>query len=190
MDTIFEFIGSAFKKVTVNPNQEMTANPNQDLENLEERDIEFINQEMDRLNQIESQRPLTPSEDERMGMLLFEEIRRDYDTEESRNKAAKLEQDTNKFKKKLAETPSKFKEGQWVKLKTGTVTDVLAGTEGIVLDVFTPDFDLYIEKDIFMYDYMVEIHAKHPEFPSRIIYSGIPIVDEDQLEAAAKRNRV
>ena len=43
MDTVFEFIGRAFKKVTVNPNQEMTVNPNQDLENLEEREIEFIN---------------------------------------------------------------------------------------------------------------------------------------------------
>lgn len=94
-----EFIDRAFKKVTVNPNQEIIANLNQDLENLEERDI---NQEMDRLNEIESQRSLTPSEDERM---LFEEIRRDYDTEEERNKAAKLEQDTKKFKNKLAETP-------------------------------------------------------------------------------------
>lgn len=94
-----EFIDRALKKVTVNPNQEIIANLNQDLENLEERDI---NQEMDRLNEIESQRSLTPSEDERM---LFEEIRRDYDTEEERNKAAKLEQDTKKFKNKLAETP-------------------------------------------------------------------------------------
>lgn len=34
---------------------------------------------------------------------------------------------------------------------------------------------------------MVEICAKHHEFPSQIIYTGIPIVDEDQLEAAAKR---
>ena len=76
-------------------------------------------------------------------------------TEETRNEAAKLEQDNKKFRKKLAETPSKFKEGQWVKLKTGTVTDVFAGTEGIVLDVFTPDFDLYIEKEIFRYEYMV-----------------------------------
>ena len=54
---------------------------------------------MDRLNEIESQRPLTPSEDERMRMLLSEEIDRDYDTKEARDKAAKLEQDSKKFKR-------------------------------------------------------------------------------------------
>ena len=169
----------------------MIVNPNQDLEKLQDCSDDFISQELRKLTEIENGRPLKPSEEERDNLLLYERMSRrfhaTFNTKEAKTKAAKLEQDTKKFRKKLVETHSKFKEGQWVKLKTGTVTDVLAGTEGIVLDVFTPDFYLYIEKDIFRYEYMVEIHAKHPEFPSRIIYSGTPMVYEDQLEAAARR---
>ena len=82
MDTIFESLRHALKRVTVNPNQ--------DLEKLQERDNEFINQELRTLSEIESQRPLKPSEEKREIMLLAEKMGRKYNTEEARNKAAKL----------------------------------------------------------------------------------------------------
>ena len=100
MDTIFESLRHALKRVTVNPNQ--------DLEKLQERDNEFINQELRTLSEIESQRPLEPSEEKREIMLLAEKMGRKYNTEETINKAAKLEQDSYNYEKKLAETPSKF----------------------------------------------------------------------------------
>ena len=75
-----------------------------------------------------------------------------------------------------------MKEDQWVRLKTSTVPRIPDGSEGVILEIFPPDFDLYLENDTFMYEYMLEIHAKHPE-TSQIINSAVPIVDEDQLEA-------
>ena len=185
MDTIFEFIRRAFKKVTVNPNQEMTANLKQDLEKLQDCSDDFINQELRELSEIEGTRPLTPSEEEREGILLYERMSRRFNTKEAKDKAAKLEQDSCHYRKKLAETPSPFKEDQWVRLKTSTLQGIPDGSEGVILDVFLPDIDLYIEKGIFMYKYLLEVHAKHPEFPSRIIGSAVWTVYEDQLEATA-----
>ena len=174
MDTIFESLHRALKRVTVNPNQ--------DLEKLKERDNEFINHELRTLSEIETERSLEPNEEEKEVMLLTEQISRKYNTEEARNKAAKLEQDSYNYEKKLAETPSKFKEDQWVRLKTITVPRIPDGSEGVILEIFPPDFDLYLENDTYMYEYMLEIHGKHPE-TSQIIGSAVLIVDEDQLEA-------
>ena len=190
MDTIFESLRRVLKKVTGNTNQEMTINSNpemtvnsdQDLEKLQE-----LNQELRRLREIESQRPLEPSEEDRRGMLLAEEISRRYNTKEMRDEAAKLEQDSEKYRKKIVETPNKFKEGQWVRFKTSTVPRIPAGLEGVILYVLSPDFDLYIEQDVFMHKYLLEVHGKDPE-TSQILGSAVPIVDEDKLEATARRN--
>ena len=106
MDTIFESLRRVFKKVTgntnqemtinsnqemtVNSNQEMTVNSDQDLEKLQECDNEFIKQELHRLSEIESQRPLEPKEEEREVMLLAEEINRRYNTKEFNDEAVRL----------------------------------------------------------------------------------------------------
>ena len=65
MDTIFESIRRALKKVTLNPNQEITANPNQDVENVQDCSDDFITQELRKLTEIENGRPLKFSEKER-----------------------------------------------------------------------------------------------------------------------------
>ena len=66
MDTIFEFIDRALKKVT--------ANPNPNLEKLQDCRDEFINHELRKLTEIENGRPLKPSEEEREGILLYERM--------------------------------------------------------------------------------------------------------------------
>lgn len=71
-------------------NQEMTVNSDQDLEKLQECDNEFIKQELHRLSEIESQRPLEPKEEEREVMLLAEEINRRYNTKEFNDEAVRL----------------------------------------------------------------------------------------------------
>ena len=111
MDPIFEFIDRALKKVTVNPNQ--------DLENLQDYSDDFINQELRKLSEIENVRPLKPSEEEREGILLYESMSRrfnaTFNTKEAKDEAAKREQYAVNFRKKVTETPSPFKEGQWVR---------------------------------------------------------------------------
>ena len=57
MNIIFEFIDRAFKKVTVNPNQ--------NLENVQDCNDGFITQELRKLTEIENGRPLKFSEKER-----------------------------------------------------------------------------------------------------------------------------
>ena len=63
MDTIFESIRRAFKKVTVNPNQ--------DLENVQDCNDGFITQELRKLTEIENGRPLKFSEKEREYTLVW-----------------------------------------------------------------------------------------------------------------------
>ena len=82
------------------------------------------------------------------------------------------------------ETPSRFKEDQWVRLKISTLQGIPDGSEGFILEVLLPDSHLYIEKGIFMYRYLLEVHAEDPK-TSQIIGSAAWIVDEDQLEATA-----
>ena len=180
MDTIFEAIRGVLKKVTVNPNQ--------DLEKLQDCSDEFINQELRNLTEIENGRPLKPSEEEREGLLLYESMSRrfhaTFNTKEAKEEAAKLEQYAVNFRKKVTETPSPFKEGQWVRLKTSTLQGIPDGSEGVILDVLSPDFDLYIEEDIVRYKYLLEVHAEDPE-TFQIIGSAAWTVDEDQLEATA-----
>ena len=135
MDTIFESLRRALKRVTVNPNQ--------DLENLEERDNEFINQELRTLSEIETKRSLEPNEEERE---VIEKMSRKYNTQEARNEAAKRQQYADNYRKRLLETPNKFKEGQWVRFKTSTVPRIPAGSKGVILEVLSPDYNLYLEK--------------------------------------------
>ena len=145
MDTIFEFISRALKKDTVNPNQDLEnlqeCNDefiNQDLENLQDCSDDFINEELRKLSEIEAKRLLKPSEEEREGILLYEMMSRR--PKEARNEAAKLEQDSCHYRKKLAENPSTFKENQWVRLKTSSLLRIPDGSEGVILEVLLPDF--------------------------------------------------
>ena len=75
-------------------------------------------------------------------MLLVEEMRRSFTLEEARNEAAKREHYAVNFRKKVTENPSPFKENQWVRLKTGTLALIPDGSEGVILDVLSPDFKL------------------------------------------------
>ena len=196
MDTIFEFIRRTFKKgkVTVNPNKDLEKLQerdnefiNQDLENLQDCSDDFINEELRKLSEIEATGSLKPSEEEREDLLLYERMSRNFTTEEAKKKATKREQYAANFRKKVTETPSPFKENQWVRLKTSSLPRIPDGSEGVILDVLSPDFDLYIEKDIVRYKYLLEVHAEDPE-TSQIIGSAVWTVDEDQLEATAEKN--
>ena len=165
-----------------------TVNPNQDLEKLQGCSDDFINQELRKLTEIENGRPLKPNEEEREGILLYKSMSRrfhaTFNTTEAKDEAAKLEQYAGNFRKKVTETPSPFKESQWVRIKTSTLQGIPDGSEGVILDVLSPDFDLYIEEDIVRYKYLLEVHAEDSE-TFQIIGSAAWTVDEDQLEATA-----
>jgi hypothetical protein len=144
-----ESIRRAFKKDTVNPNKDLEnlqeCNDefiNQDLENLQDCSDDFINEELRKLSEIEAKRLLKPSEEEKEGILLYEMMSRRLYTKEARNEAAKLEQDSCHYRKRLAENPSTFKENQWVRLKTSSLTRIPDGSEGVILEVLLPDFQL------------------------------------------------
>jgi hypothetical protein len=71
-------------------------------------------------------------------MLLVEEMRRSFTLKEAKSEAAKREQYAVNFRKKVTENPSSFKKNQWIRLKTGTLSLIPNGSEGVILEVLFP----------------------------------------------------
>lgn len=173
MDTILKFIRGPFKEGKV------TVNPNQDVEKVQDYTDDQIKQELQELNKEE----LTPSEEEREGMLLYERGRRslkaEFSTKEAKERIAKEEQYSADLRKKVAETPSPFQEYQRVRLRASSFPELSESSEGVILDVLPPDLD---ENGVVRYEYVLEAYPKHPE-TSQIMGISIWTVYDDQLEA-------
>ena len=84
----------------------------------------------------------------------------------------------------MDETEPKFDELDKLKLKThavGMVRIIRAGSEGFVMDILAPDFDIYRETKVLMYRYEVKIEIWDLKTFKIILHDRV-IVDENEIE--------
>lgn len=147
----------------------------EDIQTLSQADLE---ERLKELAEKQEREEATQQEIEKRSLFAQEAIRREiidngmeveeYDEEELYQDQL-YEAQLKDFDKLVVASSSKFKELNGVKLKIA-YSGVPLGLEGIIINVWEPNFERYIEEKVLMYKYTVQI------------YTELVVVDEDEIE--------
>ena len=141
----------------------------------------------ERLQQLNQATQNTQEEEAEVIMLREEVLSRtrqklldSYNSDES----VSYRNDIEELDQLMEETEPKFDELDKVKLKThavGMVRIIPAGSEGFVMDILAPDFDIYRKTKVLMYRYEVKIEIWDLETFKIILHDRV-IVDENEIK--------